>query len=353
MREPKDIMIDEKSLQELIDDHQHWLNQDCEGWENMRLKLEDKDLSYVNLAEVNLKKAVLHYVNLSYASMPKVNLSGATLTHVNMTGTNMINANMEAAFVRSSNFSLADMYCCKMNKINIKDSIFAKTKLSSVQMLYGCVTDSDLSQSFWDGSELKMSSFCLSFGTKVNFEGAILSEANLNYTVFSVSSFFGANLDSTQITRARFYDCNFMEANMCEMNGTTAKFDRSTFSYATMDKELSGAIPTICPETGSFIAWKKAGGPRKKYIIKLEIPEDARRISGTDRKCRCDKAKVLEIQNLDGTKAKVKKVRSMFASFFIYTVGKVVEEPDFNEDRWDICSSGIHFFMTRNEAVNY
>ena len=55
-------------------------------------------------------------------------------------------------------------------------------------------------------------------------------------------------------------------------------------------------IPMACPDTGAFIGYKKASG----YILKIEILQDARRSSSNSRKCRCDKAKVLEIQNLHG-----------------------------------------------------
>ena len=56
-----------------------------------------------------------------------------------------------------------------------------------------------------------------------------------------------------------------------------------------------------CPTDGSFIGWKKASG----YIVKLQIPEDARRSSAGGERCRCDKAYVVEIQNADGTKADI------------------------------------------------
>ena len=85
----------------------------------------------------------------------------------------------------------------------------------------------------------------------------------------------------------------------------------------------------------------------------LEIPEDAKRLSATGRKCRCNKAKVLEIQNLDGTKADINEVRSDYTAAFIYRVGETVSVDDFCEDRWDECSAGIHFFINRQEAVNY
>lgn len=104
-----------------------------------------------------------------------------------------------------------------------------------------------------------------------------------------------------------------------------------------------------CPSAGSFIGWKKASG----YIVKLQIPEDAQRSSATGDKCRCDKALVLEIQNLDGTKADVDTIHSDHDLTFVYTVGATVEVSDFNENRWRECATGIHFFIDRRAAVEY
>ena len=108
-------------------------------------------------------------------------------------------------------------------------------------------------------------------------------------------------------------------------------------------------IPYACPDTGSFIGYKKANG----YIVELEILSDARRCSATGRKCRCDKAKVLSIQNMDGSVADITEVASSYNCNFVYKVGEIVEEPQFNEDRWNECSEGIHFFINRQEAVEY
>ena len=104
-----------------------------------------------------------------------------------------------------------------------------------------------------------------------------------------------------------------------------------------------------CPEEGSFIGYKKASGK----IVKLLIPEDAKRSSATSRKCRCSKATVLSITNLDGSETGEKSVKSDKSIDFIYKVGKEVKVKDFDENRWNECSTGIHFFITREEAVQY
>lgn len=108
-------------------------------------------------------------------------------------------------------------------------------------------------------------------------------------------------------------------------------------------------IPYYCPDFGMFIGYKKASG----YIVELEIPEDAKRLSATTRECRCNKAKVLRILNTDRTIADITEVKSSYDNSFIYKVGEVVSVDNFDEDRWNECSTGIYFFINFQEAVNY
>lgn len=133
--------------------------------------------------------------------------------------------------------------------------------------------------------------------------------------------------------------------------------------WESMKADLHGAdlreaknvpyIPMCCPEEDEFIGWKKASTSDNKVIVKLKIPSDAKRSNATTKKCRCSKAEVLAIYNLDGTEAEEKSCHSDYDYNFIYEVGKVVEVADFDEDRWNECSTGIHFFINRQEALDY
>ena len=139
-------------------------------------------------------------------------------------------------------------------------------------------------------------------------------------------------------------------ANLSRTNLYGADLSRANLYGA----DLSGAenvpfIPMACPDTGSFIGFKKASG----HIVMLGIPEDARRLSASGRKCRCDKAIVIRIEKMDGTTSDLTEVASDRDSSFVYKVGEMVSVPDFCEDRWQECSTGIHFFINRQEAVNY
>ena len=182
-------------------------------------------------------------------------------------------------------------------------------------------------------------------GLKANLRGAILYRADLRGAILCRVDLRGADLRGANLRGATLYRADLREADLRGADLSGADLRGANLREA---KNIP-FIPYTCPDTGSFIGYKKANG----YIVVLEILSDARRCSATDRKCRCDKAKVLEIQNLDGSKANVNTVASGYDSTFIYTVGEIVEEPNFDEDRWNECSAGIHFFTNRQEAVVY
>ena len=123
-----------------------------------------------------------------------------------------------------------------------------------------------------------------------------------------------------------------------------ADFSGADLSEAKLD------WPLVCPEKGSFIGYKKC---RNDLIVELEIPEDAYRCSATSKKCRCSKAKVLSIMNLDGSESTSDVAVSKYNSSFVYRIGETVEVTDFDQNRWNECSTGIHFFMNREDAVKY
>lgn len=116
-------------------------------------------------------------------------------------------------------------------------------------------------------------------------------------------------------------------------------------------------LPMVCPKEGSFIGYKVGYNYCHKLtpcIITLEIPADAKRSSACGRKCRCDKAKVLDITLFieDGGQ-KREHAMSFYDHFFKYHIGKEVSVPNFDENRWHECAPGIHFFITKEEAINY
>ena len=176
-----------------------------------------------------------------------------------------------------------------------------------------------------------------------NLSGANLRSANLSGADLSGADLSGANLRSADLRSANLSGANLSGANLSGANLRSANLLNVRYD------ECTGFFALVCPEEGSFIGYKKANG----HIVKLRITEDALRSSATSRKCRCSKAEVLSITTLDGEDDGLTSIPSNYDSNFIYRVGTTVEVEDFETDRWDECAAGIHFFITRQEAVQY
>lgn len=122
-----------------------------------------------------------------------------------------------------------------------------------------------------------------------------------------------------------------------------------------------------CPPEGSFIGYKIAASGHyydgdigiflgNYSIVKLRIPEDAKRssaISGYGAKCRCNKAEVLDIFDINNRSKKYSAAVSLYDKRFLYIVGERVVVDDFCEYRFKECAPGIHFFMSSFEAMAY
>ena len=180
-----------------------------------------------------------------------------------------------------------------------------------------------------------------------NLRGADLSGANLCDADLS-----GANLCDADLCGANLRGADLSGANLCDADLRRANLSNANLSCASMDQMIwdihTAFYPLQCPDSGSYIGWKKASG----LVVELEIPADARRSSATSRKCRASKAKVLSITDINGNPGG-DQVRSNFDPNFVYAIGETVEVSDFDDDRWNECSTGIHHFITRAEAVIY
>ena len=119
-------------------------------------------------------------------------------------------------------------------------------------------------------------------------------------------------------------------------------------AYLRRAKEIP-YVPFACPSDGAFIGWKKVCG----NLIKLEIPEDARRCSAISQKCRCDKAKVLSVWNMRLEEEVSEVVNHAYGQDTLYKVGEMVYPDSVDEDRWNECSHGIHFFINKQNAIDY
>ena len=186
-----------------------------------------------------------------------------------------------------------------------------------------------------------------------NLRSANLRSADLSFADLRSADLRSADLRSADLRSANLRSADLRSANLSFANLRSANLRSADLSFADLSfadfNEGTAFLNLSCPEEGSFVGFKKASDK----IVKLLICEDAKRSSATTLKCRCSKAKVLEIQELDGSKSESLELKSNYESDFVYKVGEIVEVQDFDEDRWNECSTGIHFFMSREQAVKY
>ena len=195
------------------------------------------------------------------------------------------------------------------------------------------------------GADLRRANLC-----RADFSGADLSKADLSGAILRKADLSGTNLRGANLCGADLREADLRWANLSESILCRANLSGSNLSGANLHESKGVNYPITCPEKGSFIGFKRV---RNNLIVELEITEDALRSSATGRKCRCSKAKVLSITNIDGTESNTNSARSLWDPVFVYTVGETIEVPNFDTNRWNECASGIHFFITRQEAVDF
>jgi len=205
--------------------------------------------------------------------------------------------------------------------------------------------------------------------SNANLRSANLRSADLRYADLSYANLRSADLRSADLRSADLRSANLRYANLRSANLrsadlrsadlSSANLRYADLSYANLrsaDLRSAKNIPQktaaellMCPEEGDFIGWKKCNDG---VIAKLLIPAGAARSSATSRKCRAQFVKVLALFK-DGNPFEGPAETRTNGNVTIYKVGKTVKPDKWDADRWNECSHGIHFFITRTEAENY
>ena len=194
------------------------------------------------------------------------------------------------------------------------------------------------------GADLRLADLRLADLSKACLSGANLENANLAGANLTNADFSGAHMRGVDLTKADLRGANLRGADLRDATLIGAVIEDADLS------DYTSGVTKLCPE-GSFIAWKKL---KDDTIAKLLIPEHAKRSNATSLKCRASEAEVLQILKLKNGRWEECEVGfSKYDTSFMYEVGQTVKVDNFDEDRWNECSTGIHFFIDRQIAENY
>ena len=278
-----------KELKIVLDKHLKWLKNEKDG--------ERADLGEANLAGANFRYANLERANLSEANLEQANLERANLRDANLERADLWEANLSEANLWSANLERADLWKANLEWANLERADLRDANLVGANLEGADLRDADL--------------------VGANLEGANLSEANL----------WSANLE-----RANLYKANLVGANL----RGAKNIDLHTLLYQR----------SIVPEEGSFRGYKKL---KSGAIATLLISKNALRMGGLiGRKCRASKVKVLSIEGGDGSANWDKH-----SATILYEIGKWIVPDKYDCDLANECSNGIHFFITKKEAIKY
>jgi hypothetical protein len=227
-------------------------------------------------------------------------LVGANLCGANLRGANLRGADLRGADLRGADLSGADLSGADLRGANLYDANLGGAYLSSANLIGAYLSGADLS-----GTDLS---------------GANLYDANLRGANLRGADLRGADLCGADLRGANLYDANLGGADLCGAKG--------------LDKFC------ILP-AGTLRGYKKLADGT---IAELEIPARAKRINAYGcRKCRASYAKVLKGRGV-----------AQYDGEFRYEPGKIVRpRKPFDPDPRVQCGSGIHFFITKQEAIDY
>jgi len=196
-------------------------------------------------------------------------------------------------------------------------------------------------------------------------ERANLSHANLSHAILRCAYLRSAAMSCTNLSQADLRFANLRSANLmganfaysdlsgADLRGADIRGADFRFANLTDTKNLRAPHPQL-PE-GALIVWKKVRGG----LAKLLIPEGAHRVMClANRNCRAECAVVLSLEStnatlIDGSPNESYSVSAPVGKCLTYRVGELVKSDSYDESPFLDCTSGIHFFLTREEALEF
>lgn len=223
----------------------------------------------------------------------------------------------------------ADLYGASLYDADLYDANLRGADLYGVILLRADLRKADLCEADLRRADLSWADLCEAELCRANLRGANLRGANL----------YDARLRGGNLREADLYEANLYKADLRGADMDRATLYEANLREAKWDTTTTGLAPA--PE-GTLIGW----GTKSGHIVKMEIPVEARRSCATSRKHRAEYVRVLEID--DGSLQRIEHASKY--GVMVYEVGQIARADKWDDNRWNECSHGIHFFLSRHEA---
>ena len=196
---------------------------------------------------------------------------------------------------------------------------------------------------------------CSFFGCvfeECSFENSYMQNNVLDCCDFTKCNFDSCDFTSSMIRHCEFRvsvlnNCRFERSDIISTSFVTAEFKNelhfvnANIQNSYLPKGYERILGVVLKEP--IIGYKKT---RENVVIKAEIPAGAIVFSINGKKCRTNRAKIVDMNGW-------RVLHSSFDISFRYELGQEIEILDFDPCYSHDCAPGFHFFMTEEEAKEY
>ena len=269
--------LTKEDLLEILDRHNHWWNEDCEGWEDMRADLSGTDLRSADLIGVNLRMANLSSTTLCYANLGAADLRGANLSGADLRNAAIRNANLMDANLSGADLSGADLGNSNLRNVNLRTANLRWANLKLADLKWADLRNTNLSETNLQRADL----ICVDLSGAENILSSIdYLKENFEFTSDGIIAYKTFNGEYTSPEKWIIQSGSIITEN-CNPNRT----------------DVCGCGINIAP-----LEWVKTNynGDIWKVLIRWEWLVGVVVPYNTNGKIRCEKCELVEIVDRKG-----------------------------------------------------
>ena len=125
----------QEELNKIIEQHQHWIHEDVDGWEGMRADLRDKNLSELRLDGASLVGASLDGASLVGASLDGASLDSASLDDASLDGASLVGASLVGASLDGARLDSARLVGARLDGASLDGARLDSARLDGASLV--------------------------------------------------------------------------------------------------------------------------------------------------------------------------------------------------------------------------
>jgi uncharacterized protein YjbI with pentapeptide repeats len=233
-----------------------------------------------------------------------------------------------------------------LRNADLRNAVLRNAVLSGADLRNADLRNADLRNADLSGAVLRNAVLSGAVLSGADLSGAVLRNADLRNAVLSGAVLSGADLSGAVLRNVVLSGAVLRNADL-----RNADLSGAVLRNAVLKGDFPVHLFRICAE-GTIVGYKKLACGN---VLQLEIPADAGRMNSLgSRKCRASYAIPIALLNREREQVEPKgDLSSRHNATFKYQIGIPCVPDKYDDNLLEECSSGIHFFITFEEARDY